>query len=155
MIYSLINILHTLFFTILILVLWNVGLEGSSNNQGVIMFFSILFFILTIYPVVFLVYFWLSDKNKRIYITKETDDVVCKQSGEKHIVFNIKDIDKINVCFPFIRITINHYYKIYLNSGHVVIVSCLTPIKQLKKRVNAKNEKVETKLWLDDFTKSS
>lgn len=153
--YSLINILHILLFTFLILVLWNVGQEGSNNNQGVILCLSILFFILAVYPVVFLVYFWLSDKNKCIQITKATDDAIYKQRGEKDFVFNIRDVDKITVSYPFIRITVNHYYKIYLNSGRVVIVSCLTSIEQLKKRVNTKSEKVETKLWIDDFIKTT
>lgn len=42
-----------------------------------------------------------------------------------------------------------------LNSGQVLIVTCLTPIKQLRKRVNIKKEKLETKFWVDDFIKYS
>lgn len=151
--YSLINILHIIVFTIPIIVLYGVEIEKSSNNLGIIIFFGLIFFTLAIYPVIFLLYFYFYDKNKNIYITEETGDVVYQQKGEKDIQFNLKDVNKINVCFPFIRITINHYYKIYLNSGSVITTSCLIPIKQLKKQLNFKKEKVETKLWIDDFIK--
>jgi len=150
--YFFINILHIIFFTVLVALLFNKGLEGGNNNIFIIILLSILI-ILAIYPLVFLVYFLKNDKNICIQIKENSDTVIYKQSHKNDVVFKINDINKINVCFPLIRSTINHYYKIYLNSGQVLIFTCLTPIKQLRKRANFKKEKLETKFWVDDFMK--
>jgi hypothetical protein len=151
--YFFINILHVVFFTVLAVLLLHIGLEDENNSIFILILLSILCLILAVYPLVFFIYFLKNDKSISIYIKENSDTIIYKLSNKNHVVFKINDINKINVCFPLIRLTINYYYKIYLNSGQVLIVTCLTPIKQLRKRANIKKEKLEHKFWIDDFMK--
>ena len=150
-VYIFLNVLHIVFFVSLMIVLLDVE-YNNSKNIALIMFFVMIFSVLAFYPLVFLVRFYIYDKNTLILFADDTDDIVYKRNGKEHLTFNVRDINKINVCFPFIRITVNHYYKLYLKSGHIIIISCLVPIKELKKRVTNKNEKIETVFWISDFT---
>jgi hypothetical protein len=151
--YFFFNILHVVFFAGIAFFILQIGLKDRNINILIITALSILFLIYSAYPLVFFIYFIKNDKGSSIYIEENSDTVIYKQNNKNYAVFNINDINKINVFFPLIRTTINHYYKIYLNSGQVLIITCLTPIKQLKKRANIKKEKLEYKFWIDDFMK--
>lgn len=151
--YFFFNILHVVFFAGIAFLILHIGLEDKDNSIFILILLSFLCLILAAYPLVFFIYFIKNDKGVSIYIEENSDTVIYKQNNKNYVVFKVNDINKINVFFPLIRTTINHYYKIYLNSGQVLIVTCLTQIKPLKKRANIKKEKLEYKFWIDDFMK--
>lgn len=146
--YFIINILQTIFFIAATAVFWYVE---HSISIFVVILVTIIYLSLAFYSLAFIVYFYLYDRSVEIHINEYSNDITYLDKNDIEIVFNINEIDKINICFPFIRVSLNYYNKIYLKSGQIVVVSCLLPIRKLKKKRKDRNAKLEHTLWINDF----
>ncbi|MDO5557930.1 MAG: hypothetical protein Q4G05_06850, partial [Clostridia bacterium] len=140
------NILNTIFFSFmlyLILILrWNFYINIILKYLIVIL----LYIITTLYPLLFFMASCLILKNIALFIDYDTHSLIYIHKARKSVI-DIESIYKINICFPFLRVSLNYFYKMYTTSGDCYILPCFMPIKTIKKLMKNKNENLEHVCW--------
>ena len=146
--YAVFNTLHTFIFIAFSVVFWCVEHRVSVF---VVFLCTILYIAIAIYPMVFIIYFYLYDRKVELRIDEESNEVYYLDNNNLKTTFNISDVRKITACYPTPRLSINYYNKIYLKSGQVVVVSCLASLRKLKKRFDGDKGRLEHNYWINDF----